>query len=157
MQEENEDMMFICRQDAKGYCTVLEATPETILALILCSTSKASNEAKNTILVSLVNGAKVYGQLGVTWYRVQRPVHPTLVPTHCRLTGAPMGTTAFNGRTKYGGWCFMSSRGWLEHGCGELGPDHGEKYRRDSDDRFYLSEGMCQSLVRYEPEGLCSG
>lgn len=145
-----KETMFICRRDAKGRHTVLEATPEALTLFVAATAKSGSKASEDAALMVLANGAEVPGDGGVTWFRVQRPISFTPTPTHCHLTGGTIGDVAYDAKTKYGGWCIMSHQSWREHGCGKLGCGYGQKYRRGSDGQFYLSEGMSRRPTPYK-------
>lgn len=134
--------MFICRKDANGIHTVLEATQDN-LDLFLASAAKRDSQAsQDAALMIITNGAEVRCNNGEIWFRVEPPLRFLPTPTHCHLTGSPIGDTAYDAKTKYGGWCMMSEQSWREHGGGKLGCGYGQKYRKGTDGQFYLSEGM---------------
>ncbi|UFK26644.1 hypothetical protein [Roseobacter phage RDJL3] len=145
-----ETPMFICKQDAEGYRTVLEATPAVLDEFIASAAKAGSLASRDAALMTLTNGSNVRGSQGVSWYRVQQPIRFAPTPRTCNLSNAPIGNVAYDAKTRYGGWCIMSQASWEQHGCGKLGAGFGQKYLRGTDGEFYITEGMSSQPRPYK-------
>lgn len=125
-----------------GYVSILEATPEVLGRLVASCAKEGSQASEDAVLMLLTNGVEQIGQDGVRWRRVQKPLNFVPCPTKCDITGEPLGSVMYDGRTRQGPWACMSEHGWKREGCGRLGTGFGQKYRRNEEGHFYLSEGM---------------
>jgi len=120
---------------------ILEFVPEVIQQFIDACAKPGSKASENACFMTLFNGSEHIGG-GATWRRVEKPLNFVPRPTHCDVTGSPLTNVMYDAKTKRGPWATMSQRGWEAHGCGRLGTGFGQKYLRNEQGEFYLSEGM---------------
>jgi hypothetical protein len=125
-----------------GFTSILEVTPEVLGYLVASCAKEGSQASEDAVLMLLTNGAEQVGQDGVRWQRVQKPLNFVPCPTKCDITDEPLGSVMYDGKTARGPWACMSERGWSREGCGRVGPGFAQKYRRNEEGHFYLSEGM---------------
>jgi len=137
------------KKSLDGYTTILEATPEVLSRLITSCAKDGSKASEDAVLMLFINGAEQIGKNGVRWQRVQKPLNFAPCPTHCDITGEPLGSIMYDGKTIHGSWACMSERGWEREGCGRVGPGFAQKYRRNEEGQFYLSEGMISKPKPY--------
>lgn len=135
--------------DPNGFSSILECTPEVLGYLVASCAKEGSKASEDAVLMLLTNGAEQIGQDGVRWQRVQKPLNFVPCPTKCDITGEPLGSVMYDGKTRRGPWACMSERGWEREGCGRVGPGFAQKYRRNEEGQFYLSEGMSSKPKPY--------
>lgn len=128
--------------DPNGFSSILECTPEVLGYLVASCAKEGSKASEDAVLMLLANGAEQLGQDGVRWRRVDKPLNFQPRPTHCDVTGELLGLVMYDGKTRQGPWACMSERGWNRAGCGRLGAGYAQKYRRNEEGQFYISEGM---------------
>lgn len=130
---------------------IIEVTPEVLdsfLSLVAKPNSQASRDAA---LFTLSNGSELRSRLnpGMTWRRVHKPIVFTPRPTTCQLTNMRLGSVMYDGKIKDGPWAIMCEKAWEAYGCGRLGTGFGQKYLRNSDGDFYISEGWISAPRPY--------
>lgn len=135
--------------DPNGFRSILECTPEVLGSLVASCAKEGSQASEDAVLMLLTNGAEQIGQDGVRWQRVQKPLNFVPCPKYCDITGELLGSVLYDGKTRSGHWACMSERGWKREGCGRLGAGYGQKYRRNGEGHFYLSEGMISQPKLY--------
>lgn len=141
--------MYVCRRapsetDPNGTSVVLELTDQ-VLQSFLALVAKPNNKAsKDEVLTALQQGFEVRSRLtsNLIWFRVAKPLIYAPRPTSCQITNTPLKGVMYDGKTRQGPWAIMSEEGWQRLGCGRIGTGYGQKYLRNEEGDFYLSEGM---------------
>lgn len=146
--------MYICchvhsEHNPNGVLTILEATDEVFNSFLAVCAKAGSPASTDAVLMNLANGAEVRGSDGSTWFRVEKPICYTPTPTHCQVTGELLGDTMYDGKTRQGPWAIMSPKAWEFYGAGRLGAGFGQRYRRNTEGQFYVTEGMSSRPRRW--------
>lgn len=137
--------MYVCRRtpsetDPNGTSVVLELTPQGLDDM--CSTFPVVH-SEDELLRNLQQGVELRSPMtGIIWFRVAKPLTYVPRPTSCQITNTPLKGVMYDGKTRQGPWAIMSEEGWQRLGCGRIGTGYGQKYLRNEEGDFYLSEGM---------------